>query len=141
MSQDLKVETIEAPDKSLCNFFEERIAEFNIERWEVKERFPLVIKVSGEGDEILGGAAAKTFGLWLLIENIWVSEKLRGKNMGTKILQDLEAAAVQRGCKYALLDTLNFQARPFYEKFGYVNQWTQQNYPAEGCKHFMVKEL
>ena len=38
-------------------------------------------------------------------------------------------AAIKRGCKFALLDTLNFQAKPFYEKFGYKLQWAQENYP------------
>ncbi len=61
--------------------------------------------------------------------------------MGTKILLMLEETAIKRGCKFVLLDTLNFQARPFYEKHGYEVKWTQQNYPKDGCKYFMVKEL
>lgn len=108
-----------------------------MERWEVKEKKPLAIKVLNADKKIAAGASAKTFGYWLLIDNIWVSEELRGKDIGSKILASLEAAAIKRGCKYSLLDTLNFQARPFYEKFGYKVQWTQAN----GTKYFMVKEL
>lgn len=53
----------------------------------------------------------------------------------------VEEFGMNRRCRFALLDTLNFQARPFYEKFGYQVQWTQENYPNEGCKFFMVKQL
>ncbi len=97
--------------------------------------------MTNEADEIVAGVSAKTFGHWLLIDNLWVADSLRGQSMGSKILKQLETAAIHRGCKFVLLDTLGFQARPFYEKYGYTVQWTQQNYPKEDQKYFMVKEL
>ncbi len=139
--EPMKLEIIQNPDKDLADFFEARLEEFNVARWEVKKKVPLAVTVTDENGDIVGGAAGKTFGLWLLIDNIWVSEKLRGQDYGTKILKSLESAAIERGCQFALLDTLNFQARPFYERFGYKVQWTQANYPKDGCKYFMVKNL
>jgi hypothetical protein len=53
----------------------------------------------------------------------------------------IEASIKKRGCIKCLLDTLNFQAMPFYEKHGYITQLTQQSSPKTGCKYFMVKEL
>ncbi|MBN21250.1 MAG: GNAT family N-acetyltransferase [Bdellovibrionaceae bacterium] len=137
----MDIEVIESPNEELMQFFEKKIEEFNHKNWEVKEKHPLVITVRDSEEGIVGGVAAKTFGSWLLIENLWVHESLRGKNMGTQILNRLESAARKRGCKYVLLDTLNFQARPFYEQLGYQVQWIQENYPKEGCKYFMTKEL
>ena len=137
----MDIEVVDKPDSALLEFFEKKIHEFNVARWEVKERLPLAVRIRNETGEVVAGAAARTFGLWLLIDNIWVSEQLRGQDLGSKILKHLESAAVARGCKFALLDTLNFQARPFYERFGYKVQWVQNNYPKDGCKYFMVKEL
>lgn len=137
----MKIEIVENPTEDLVTFFKNKIEEFNVARWEIKKKFPLAIQMKDETGQIMAGAAAKTFGLWLLIDNIWVSEDLRGQNMGSKILKNLESAAKARGCNYALLDTLNFQAKPFYEKYGYKVQWTQNNYPKDGCKFFMVKDL
>lgn len=137
----MKLETIENPDENLIHFFDERIREFNEARWEVKKKFPIALKMENEKAEIIAGAAAKTFGLWLLIDNIWVHEDYRGQNLGTRIVLQLEKAAIKRGCKYALLDTLNFQAEPFYKKYGYETTWVQKNYPETGCKYFMIKNL
>lgn len=137
----MKIEVIETPESELIDFFQKKIDEFNVARWEVKHKKPIVIKITNTEGKIIAGAAAKTFGLWLLIDNLWVSEESRGQDLGTKVLNELEQAAILRGCRYSLLDTLNFQARPFYEKFGYKVQWTQNNYPIEGCKYFMVKDL
>lgn len=137
----MKLELVESPSAELINFFDKKIEEFNLAQWEVKTKVPLAVQVLNDQSEIVAGAAAKTFGLWMLLDNLWVHETLRGRNMGTKILAMLESAAVERGCRYVLLDTLNFQARPFYERLGYKVHWTQENYPKDGCKYFMVKEL
>jgi GNAT superfamily N-acetyltransferase len=137
----MEIETIDSPKQELIDFFQTKIDEFNVARWEVKEKVPVAIRVKNKNGDIVAGAAARTFGLWLLIDNIWVCEELRGQNVGSKILIALEDAATQRGCKFSLLDTLSFQAKPFYEKFGYTVQWVQNNYPKDGCKYFMVKNL
>lgn len=137
----MKINVIQKPDSQISDFFEKRIYEFNVARWEIKEKIPLAITVEDEQENIIGGVFAKTFGLWLLIDNLWIREDQRGKNLGTKILENLEKAAIARGCKEALLDTLDFQARPFYEKHGYKVVWTQENYPKKGAKYFMTKKL
>lgn len=101
----------------------------------------IALTISNDHGDLTAGATAKIFGYWLLIENIWVSEELRGQNIGTQLLECLENEGIKQGCQYALLDTLNFQAHPFYEKFGYTVKWTQEHHPKEGCKYFMVKNL
>ena len=141
LESNMKLILVDSPDAELISFFDKKIEEFNLQHWEVKEKKPLAVKVMNEKNEIVAGAAAKTFGLWMLLDNLWVHESLRGKNIGTQILNMLEETALKRGCQYVLLDTLNFQARPFYERHGYKVKWVQEKYPQDGCKYFMVKEL
>jgi len=137
----VNLQLIESPSAELVAEIDQKLEAFNLAHWEVKSKKPVAVVLNDEKGNLLAGATAKTFGYWMLIENIWVDERLRGKNIGSQLLSELEKAAITRGCKFALLDTLNFQARPFYEKFGYELQWTQENYPKEGCKYFMVKKL
>lgn len=127
--------------KEFANTVEQKIAEFNWQRWEVSERLPLGLKLEDDNGDLLAGFSARTFGNWLQIDNLWVSEALRGQSIGDQLLTQAEAIAIERGCIYAILDTLNFQARPFYEARGYTLQWTQEAYPKTGCKYFMVKNL
>ncbi|QYJ95880.1 GNAT family N-acetyltransferase [Shewanella spartinae] len=119
----------------------QKIAEFNWQRWEVSERLPLGLKLENETGEMNAGLSARTFGNWLMIDNFWVSESLRGQQIGSRMLEEAERIARERGCIYATLDTLNFQARPFYEARGYRLEWTQEQYPKTGCKYFMTKTL
>lgn len=137
----LKIEVLEDPDATLISFLDEKIAEFNWARWEVSERKPLAVKLSDENQQVIAGAAGRTFGDWLMINTLWVSQSLRGQKIGGQLLAKIESAAQSRGCNKVLLDTLNFQAMPFYKKHGYQVQWTQQGYPKTGCKYYMVKQM
>ena len=128
-------------DPQFAEYLEKRIEEFNVARWEVKSKPPLAIQVTDDAGAVVAGGAGKTFGFWFLLDNLWVSEACRGQDVGTRLLERLEAAARDRGCRHVLLDTLGFQARGFYEKFGYVVRWTQEGYPKEGRKFFMTKDL
>lgn len=137
----MNIEIIEEPSAEFVSFLDEKIAEFNWAHWEVSERKAIAVKLTDENGDIIAGAAGRTFGDWLMINTLWVCETLRGQQMGSQLLHRIELTAQVRGCNKALLDTLNFQAMPFYEKHGYEVQWTQQNYPKTGCKYYMVKNL
>ncbi len=137
----MNIEVVEVLDKELVEFIDKKLNEFNFARWDVKEVKPLAVKVTGEKGEVVAGSSARTFGNWMLLDTLWVSDEMRAHGLGSRILAQMEASAKNRGCKFVLLDTLNFQARPFYEKHGYQVQWTQNFYPKTGCKYFMVKEL
>lgn len=137
----MKIELLENPDQELVDYLSKQIADFNWAQWEVSERLPLAVQIKNDDGEVIAGAAARTFGDWLLLDTLWVSEQLRGQDVGSKILEKVEQAAKARGCIKCLLDTLNFQAKPFYEKHGYQVKWVQEGYPKTGCKYFMVKDL
>jgi ribosomal protein S18 acetylase RimI-like enzyme len=137
----MNIEVLENPDQALIDYFNKKIDDFNWANWEVNERVPLAVQIKSKQGEVIAGAAARTFGDWLLLDTLWVSDELRGQNVGSKILKEIEVSGKKRGCIKCLLSTLNFQAMPFYEKHGYKTEWIQQGYPKTGCKYFMVKEL
>lgn len=137
----MNIEVLDNPEQEIIDYLNKKIADFNWAHWEVSERSPLAVQIKNDQGEIIAGAAARSFGDWLLLDTLWVADELRGQNIGSEILKKIEASGKKRGCIKCLLDTLNFQAMPFYEKHGYKTQWVQQGYPKTGCKYFMVKEL
>jgi GNAT superfamily N-acetyltransferase len=137
----MNIEVVENPEQDLIEYLDKKIADFNWANWEVSERTPLAVQIKNAQGEVVAGAAGRTFGDWLLLNTLWVSDELRGQNIGSQILKEIEQAAKKRGCTQCLLDTLNFQAMPFYEKHGYQTQWVQQGYPKTGCKYYMLKAL
>ena len=47
----------------------------------------------------------------------------------------------QCGCKYAFVDTFSFQAPTFYEKHGYREVFTLEDYPYTEKRHYYTKAL
>jgi len=89
---------------------------------------------------VVGGLLGGTFGDWLHIDILWVEESFRNKDNGTKLLKMAENEAVKRGCKHVDLDTMSWQARPFYEKHGYT-VFATLDIPEGHRKYFMKKDL
>lgn len=94
-----------------------------------------------EGDKKVGGIIADLWGNWLLIKFLWVDDAVRGKQVGSQLLHLIEKYAQSEGCKSALVDTLSFQAKPFYEKHGYECQMVLENYPVDSSLSFLIKSL
>jgi len=89
----------------------------------------------------VAGLTGSTFGNWLSIDYLWVIDELRGEGMGSKLMHAAEREAITRGCLYARVDTLSFQARPFYEKQGYQVQMTLSEIPERHQWYFLTKAL
>ncbi|QOL25328.1 GNAT family N-acetyltransferase [Thalassotalea sp. LPB0316] len=117
------------------------IVAFNHQHWDLKNKIPLAICQTDDSDNMIAGVSGIAFGNWLNIERLWVAEQLRGKGMGEKLLNAIELEAKKLGCKYALVDTLEFQAKPFYQAHGYQVQWQQDNYPLTGTRYYLKKAL
>lgn len=100
----------------------------------------LAVYWRNEHNEIQGGLIGKIKGEWLCIEFLWMHESLRKGGYGTKLIQAAEQTARERGCLHALVDTLSFQALPFYQKNGYQLQLTLENFPEQGAAcHYLSK--
>lgn len=120
----------------------QKIAEFNAKHWDASKRQGLGLKKLNSRGELIAMLAGRTFGNWFYLESFWLADLERGKGLGSAMLKEAEQIAKRRGCKFVLLDTLEFQAKPFYLRHGYQVQWVQQDYPvAGGAKYFMTKTL
>ena len=90
---------------------------------------------------VIAGADGRTQWDWLYVAHLWVDHGLRGTGTGVRVLAAIEDAARARGCRAAFLDTLAFQAKPFYEKLGYEVFGTLDDYPMGHQRFFMRKRL
>ena len=90
---------------------------------------------------VVGGLLGHIRWNWLYVAKLWVDERARGGGIGTKLLTAAEDLARSRGCIGASLDTIEYQARPFYEKLGYELFGTLDGYPPGYRQFYMRKKL
>ena len=120
----LKLENIESKrTQELANL----IRAYNRSNREPSKSEPLNIYLEDEQGNLVAGMVAETFGNWLEIEYLYVSDDLRESK--------------ERGCKYSFVDTFNFQAPKFYKKHGYKEVFALKKYPYTGERYYYTKEL
>ena len=91
---------------------------------------------------IQGGLIGEIWNGWLYIDFLWVDVHLRHHGYGAQLLQAAEQEARQYECYGALLDTLSFQALPFYERYGYEVFAELADCPKPGMtRYYMRKRL
>jgi GNAT superfamily N-acetyltransferase len=121
----------------------EGLSDFNRPYFGNKKSKHFAIYLKDEKDEVVGGIIAMMRpGIKLLyIDKIWISEPIRKKGYGKKLMLAAEAEGKKHGCTHAQLNTFSFQAEPFYQKLGYVRIGIVHKLYGEHDSIFMRKDL
>jgi GNAT superfamily N-acetyltransferase len=129
-----------APDRADLDAVKAGVLALNVGVLGADKAVPLAILARREG-ALVGGASGFTLWKWLFIDYLWVSDELRGRGLGAQLLGRAEAAARERGCGAAWLDTFSFQAPGFYTKLGYRHFGQLDDFPPGHARYFMWKPL
>jgi GNAT superfamily N-acetyltransferase len=101
----------------------------------------LCVFLRDESGRIIGGLSARTYWRYLDIAFLWVSDRHRGQDLGTKLMDAAEDEARTRGCERVFLDTLSFQALGFYQKRGYAEFGCLAGFSGKHDRHYLCKSL
>ncbi len=135
----MKIEA--SPDKEDVQAIYKGLDAYNMQFAGAINYQPLVIFIRDEGGKIVGGLNGETYWGWLHVDGLWVDESVRSQGYGSQLLEMAEQEALRRGCKGSHLDTMSFQAQPFYEKHGYTVWGVMDDVPEGHQRIFMKKRL
>ena len=105
------------------------------------DEMPVHIFLRDETDAVVGGLIGHIKWRWLYVSKLWMQEGFRGQGLGGALMDAAEELARSRNCIGAHLDTLEYQARPFYEKRGYEVFGTLEGFPPGYRQFFLSKRL
>ncbi|CAB3754864.1 acetyltransferase [Burkholderia sp. MSh2] len=134
-------EVTDAGDANVRKQIVAPLVRFNESRAGSNDFRPLAVLATDDTGAVVGGLWGSTAYGWLHVDLLVVPEAARGQGAGTRIMDLAEREAVARGCHGAWLDTFDFQARPFYEKRGYVRFGELADYPVGHARIFLTKKL
>jgi GNAT superfamily N-acetyltransferase len=101
------------------SFLEDRIYEYNVGATGIDDGRWLGVLVRDESGEMVAGLSGTTWGACCKVRDVWVREDLRGRGIGTSLLDAAELEAKRRGCRQVVLASHSFQAPDFYRKRGF----------------------
>jgi GNAT superfamily N-acetyltransferase len=141
----MKIELTTSPTKADAQTISQGIVNFNhatikdLEPNDAEIKFSVFVR--DENDQVTGGIRATCYWNTLHIELLWLDESSRGSSCGSEMMSKAEAFARENGFEQALVTTTSWQARPFYEKNGYILMATLPEYPKGYATHFLTKKL
>jgi GNAT superfamily N-acetyltransferase len=121
-----------------------KMIEFNYKHFpdELKGRYQEVhISLQDDEGQMYGGIIGEICWNWMEIEYLFVEENKRALGYGTQLLEAAEAMAKEKGCDYAKVDTLSFQALDFYKKLGYEVYGTIDQAGRQFTHYYLKKDL
>jgi ribosomal protein S18 acetylase RimI-like enzyme len=140
-TQELELVFNPLPSEGLADFVKDHVVAVNFARTGVVDWHPVGFFLRSRRGEWLGGLTGYIWAGWLHVNFLWVSETLRGKRHGTRLMDAAEAMARERGAVAATLETFTHQAPAFYEKRGYSVFGRLDDYPPGHAKLFLSKRL
>lgn len=104
-------------------------------------RNDLRLFVRDQNGQILGGLLGLVNMHCLVIQIVWIEDNYRGQGIGEDLVKQCEERGKQLGAIQCIVETTDFQARPFYEKLGYAVIASVADVPKGASLHILHKLL
>ncbi len=101
--------------------------------------FSFVIE-NNEGEIEAGIAGFNYYGCFY-IDLLFVEENARDQGLGSALMQKAEDLARKRKCLFMAVNTMDFEAKPFYEKHGFKVEFERSGFENGAKAYFLKKEL
>jgi ribosomal protein S18 acetylase RimI-like enzyme len=94
-----------------------------------------------ENGQIQGGCNCEICHGLLFIGQLWVTETLRGQGYGTRLMQAAEKYAIDAGCSFLAVNTMDWEALNFYKKLGYYVEFERHGFAKDSVMYLLRKDL
>ncbi len=94
-----------------------------------------------DGSSFVGAAVIQLFWGQLQIKYLVVDKNYRGQGIAQQLMNHALEFGKERGCHFAFLETMSFQALEFYQKLGFVLEFTRPGYAKDTSFHYLKKNL
>lgn len=139
MPDDFRLAFEPDPTASDEAFVKEQLGRWNIRVTGHDDYSPAYFFLRDHENHIRGALLSYVWAKWLHVETFWLEEDIRRQGWGTKMLEEAHAIGREKGAEAAWLDTFSWQARPFYERFGYEAIFEIPDMPPGHSRIYMVK--
>lgn len=99
------------------------------------------IAIKDASDTIVGGANGLVYYGCLYVDMLWIDKALRNHGWGSKLMHEAEAIGREQSATFATVNTMDWEALPFYEKLGYEIEFIREGYEKESKLYMLRKPL
>lgn len=101
---------------------------------------PISFELFDKG-EFVGAIVVQLFWEQLHIKFLLVEENYRGQGIARRLMNHALEYGKKRGCQFAFVETMSFQAPGFYQKMGFMVEFSRSGYAANTTFHYLKRLL
>lgn len=94
-----------------------------------------------EESKINGGIRGVIYYGCMYIDELWVKDDYRGQGYGKNLMFKAEELSKNKNCNFITLNTMDFEAREFYENLGYIVEFERKGYLKSSICYSLRKNL
>ena len=91
--------------------------------------------------EFIGAIVVQPFWEQLHIKYLFVEEQYRGQGIARQLMNHALEFGKKRGSHFAFVETMSFQAPEFYQKMGFMIEFSRSGYAENTTFHYLKKSL
>jgi GNAT superfamily N-acetyltransferase len=129
------------PDPEAIRALEDRVYAFNVQATGIADGQLYGLFLRDKDGVVIGGADGWTWGSTCYIRHLFVPEPMRGRGIGTKLMERIEEEAKAKSCTLIVLESHDFQAPEFYCKRGFSVVGAVEGYPRGHRNFTFVKRI
>ena len=127
------------PDVTEC--LTQRIGNHSLQKLGIAGKGDSVAFVAKDGDTFAGGITVEVFYGLLHIKLLFVEDVYRKYGIGKKLMEEALNFGREMKCRQAFVETLSFQALGFYQKLGFLLEFSRTGYTCGVENHHLRKDL
>jgi GNAT superfamily N-acetyltransferase len=141
-SSEPRIVLTDAPDPADTAIIQEGLRAYNTAQAGYDDYRPLAVFVTDPASgKVIGGLYGGSYLGQMRVDRFFLPEGLRRGRIGSRLLAMAEEEGRRRGCTRIALNTLEIQARGFYEKQGYETAATLDCASPGVTRYLMTKRL
>lgn len=102
---------------------------------------PFCIMLKDQKQTVLGGLTGVIFYGSLYVDSLWIDKTIRNQDWGTKLMLEAEKIGKEKGVKFINLNTMDWEALPFYQKLGFSIEFIREGYEGNSKMFLLRKNL
>ncbi len=125
----------------LTNRIDEGFRQHSIEVMGCDAPITRVAFIAHDGDTFAGAVTAHVLWGTLHIRHMFIEAPYRRQGLGKMLMSQAIEYGKAHGCAVAYVDTLSFQAIGFYQRLGFVHEFTRTGFSKNSVMYYLKKEL
>lgn len=94
-----------------------------------------------DGTAFVGAIVVQSFWEQLHIKYLFVEKDYRGQGIARQLMNHALEFGIKRGCQFAFVETMSFQAPEFYQKMGFAIEFSRPGYAENTTFYYLKKSL